>query len=62
MKPKMTLDIRISVDSSQKQRYTEEEIKAEIKAENINIELSDIGKVPLLIRKRDGAVMGEILI
>lgn len=62
MKPKMILDVRISIDSSHKQRYTEEEIKVEIRTGQIEIKLSDIGKVPLLIRKRDGAIMGEILI
>ena len=58
----MILDIRISVDSSQKQRYTEEEIKNEIKNENVNIKLTEGQKTPLLIRKNDGAILGEILL
>jgi hypothetical protein len=62
MKPKMILDVRISTNEAHKQRYTEEEIKTEIKAGQVEIKLSDAGKVPLLIRKRDGAVLGEILI
>lgn len=52
----MLLNIRISVDSSQKQRYTEEEIILEFSNDNIKIERK------LVIRKTDGAVMGEILV
>ena len=37
MKPKMTLDIRISIDSSHKQRYTDEEIHAELRKCNVSI-------------------------
>lgn len=55
MKPQTNLKMRISVDSSQKQRFTEDEIALEIKAANINIENN------LVIRASDGAVMGEIL-
>lgn len=56
MKPQMLLKMRISVDSSQKQRYTEEEIDLEFDKDNVNIERK------LVIRKTDGAVMGEILV
>ena len=56
MKPQSLLKIRISVDISGKQRYTEEEIKLEFSNDNINVEQK------LLIKKNDGAVMGEILI
>jgi len=56
MKPQMTLKMRISVDSSQTQRYTEEEIMIEFTKDNIKIERK------LVIRKTDGAVMGEILV
>ena len=55
MKPQMLLKMRISVDSSQKQRYTEEEIMFEFTKDNIRIERT------LVIRKTDGAVMGQIL-
>ena len=56
MKPQMLLKMRISVDSSQKQRYTEEEINLEFIKDNIKIERK------LVVRKTDGAVMGEILV
>ncbi len=56
MKPQMLLKMRISVDSSHKQRYTEEEINFEFSNDNIKIERK------LVIRKTDGAVIGEILI
>ena len=56
MKPKMNIEIRISVDSAQTQRYTEEEISQEFNNDNILL----IRK--LITRKTDGAVMGEILI
>ena len=56
MKPKMVLNMRISVDSSQTQRYTEEEIITEFNNDNIKIERK------LVIRKTDGAVMGKILV
>ena len=55
MKPKMFLTMRISVDSTQTQRYTEEEILKEFDNNNITIQRR------LVIRKTDGAVMGEIL-
>ena len=55
MKPTMILNIRISVDSSQSQRYTEKEIMKEFDDDNILIERK------LIIRKTDGAVMGGIL-
>ena len=51
----MILNVRISVDSSQKQRYTEDEIIFEFMNDNIKIERK------LIVRKTDGAVMGEIL-
>lgn len=56
MKPQMELKMRISVDSCQQQRYTEEEIKQEFSKDNIKIERT------LVVRKSDGAVMGQILI
>jgi hypothetical protein len=56
MKPKFLLNMRISVDSAQTQRYTEKEISEEFNNDNINIQRK------LVIRKTDGAVMGEILI
>ena len=56
MKPQMSLKMRISVDSSQKQRYTEDEIMTEFINDNIKIERK------LVVRKTDGAVMGEILV
>ena len=52
----MLLNMRISVDSSQKQRYSEEEINLEFANDNIKIERK------LVVRKTDGAVMGEILV
>lgn len=54
-KPEITVKMRVSVDSSQKQRYTEQEILAELTNDNIKIERR------LMIRKSDGAVMGELL-
>lgn len=54
-KPKMKLNMRISVDSCQTQRYTEEEIMEEFMNDNVNIEKT------LVIRKSDGAVMCQIL-
>ena len=56
MKPQMLLKMRISVDSSQKQRYLEEEINLEFAKDNIILSRK------LVIRKTDGAVMGEILV
>lgn len=56
MKPQMVLKMRISVDSSQTQRYTEEEINLEFSKDNIKIEKT------LVVRKTDGAVMGQILV
>jgi hypothetical protein len=55
MKPQMVLSMRISVDSCQKQRFTEEDIKTEFDMDNVTISRK------LVIRKSDGAVMGEIL-
>lgn len=55
MKPQMTLTMRISVDSYQKQRFTEDEIKTEFNKDNVTIDRR------LVVRKSDGAVMGEIL-
>lgn len=54
-KPKMNIKMRISVDSVQKQRYSEDEIINELLNNNIRIYRK------LVIRKTDGAVMGEIL-
>lgn len=51
----MILRMRMSVDGSHTQRYTEEQVVAEFAADNIKIEHK------LVIRKNDGAVMGEIL-
>jgi hypothetical protein len=56
MKPQMLLKMRISVDSSHRQRYTEDEINLEFAKDNIKIERK------LVVRKTDGAVMGEILV
>ena len=55
MKPQIILNMRISVDSTQKQRYTEEQVITELENNNVVIERK------LIIRKTDGAVMGEIL-
>jgi uncharacterized protein (UPF0332 family) len=55
-KPKMLFNFRISNDSSGEQRFTEDEIKNEIKSDNVFIERG------LLIRKGDGKVIGEFLI
>jgi hypothetical protein len=54
-KPQIFLKMRISVDSSQKQRFTEEQILNEFENNNVNIERK------LVIRKNDGAVLGEFL-
>jgi hypothetical protein len=62
MKPQMTLDFRISIDSSHKQRFTDEEIKEEIKNGNVKIELTSVGNKPLLIRKSDNKIIGEFLV
>lgn len=55
-KPQMVFNFRISNDSSGNQRFTEEEIKNEVKNDNVKIERG------LLIRKGDGKVIGEFLI
>ena len=55
MKPKMTFNFRISIDDCHKQRYTENEIRTEIRNDNVVIQRG------LLVRKGDGAVLGEIL-
>ena len=49
-KPQMILKMRISVDCTQKQRYTENEILTEFANHNVKIERT------LVIRKNDGAV------
>jgi len=54
MKPHMLLNMRISVDCCQTQRYTEDEIMSEFLKDNIRIDRR------LVVRKSDGAVMGEI--
>ena len=51
----MTLKMRISIDSSHKQRFTEDEILNEFDNHNVKLERN------LVIRKSDGAVLGEIL-
>lgn len=51
----MILFMRISIDSSHKQRFTEDEILNEFSKDNVKIERK------LVIRKSDGAVLGEIL-
>ena len=56
----MKLDIRISKDAAGNQRYTEDTIEREIKSENVDIKKSGAGNQTLLIRKTDGAVLGEI--
>ena len=55
MKPQMTLNMRISIDSAHQQRYTEDQIMLEFANNNIKIDRK------LVVRKTDGAVMGEIL-
>lgn len=54
MKPTMNICVRISTDSAQTQRYTEKEIEHEFSVNNIDIQKN------LIIRKSDGAVMGEM--
>jgi len=54
-KPKMILNMRISIDSAHKQRFTEDEVLKEFSNHNIRIDRT------LVIRKHDGAVLGEIL-
>lgn len=51
----MIFNFRISNDLSSNQRFTEEEIKNEIKNDNVTIERG------LLTRKSDGKVIGEFL-
>ncbi len=55
-KPQMLLNVRISVDCSQKQRYTPREIQQEFSNDNIKIERT------LIVKKTDGAVMGQVLV
>ena len=52
----MIFNFRISIDSSGKQRFTEEQIEEEIKKENVSFTRT------LLTRKSDGAVLGEFLL
>lgn len=56
MKPQMLLRMRISIDSAHKQRFTEEEVMLEFANDNVYVERK------LVIRKTDGAVIGEILL
>lgn len=56
MKPQMLIKMRISIDSCHKQRYTEEQIFLEFISNNIKIDRR------LVVRKSDGAVMGEVLV
>ena len=55
MKPQSYIRIRHSVDSAQQMRYTHDEIVNEFLNDNVKIEKA------LIVRKSDGAVMGEIL-
>jgi hypothetical protein len=55
----MNIGIRISKDAAGNQRYTEDTIKRELKNENVLIQKSGAGNQTLLIRKTDGAVLGE---
>ena len=55
-KPTMIFDFRLSTDSSGKQRYSKSQIKTEISNDNVIIEKR------LLVRKYDGAVLGEFLV
>lgn len=57
-KPTIIFEFRISIDSSGKQRYSEEQIKEEIKSSNGNVVFSK----GLLVRSKDGSVLGEFLI
>ncbi len=52
----MNLTMRISVNECHKQRFTEEDIKQEFAKDNVKIERT------LVVRKSDGAVIGQILI
>ena len=54
--PTMTFNFRISIDETHKQRFTEEEVMTEIKNNNVIIQNR------LLVRKRDGKIIGEILV
>ena len=56
MKPRMTLNMRISTDSTQTQRFTEDEVLSEFTNHNVKLVRT------LVVRKTDGAVLGEILI
>lgn len=55
MKPQMLLNFRIS-NEGDTPRFTEEEVKTEIKNNNVTIERG------LLIRKGDGKVIGAFMI
>lgn len=55
MKPTIDLKMRVSIDSSHKQRFTEEQILTEIENHNVSFTRN------LICRKTDGAVLGEIL-
>jgi len=55
MKPTLDLKIRISTDSCQNKRFDEDDYLKELDNDNIKIERK------LIIRKSDGAVMGEFL-
>ncbi len=61
MKPQMNFNVRVSTDSSQKQRYTEQEIKSFLKEGKVELSYSNPNGSCLMIRKGDGAVLGEIL-
>jgi len=55
MKPTITLKMRVSVDSIQNQRFSKNEIIQAFNSDNVSIQKN------LVIRKSDGAVMGEIM-
>ena len=55
MKPTMFLKLRISTDSCQNQRFSEDDFLKEFDDDNIKIDRR------LIIRISDGAIMGEIL-
>jgi len=55
MKPTITLKMRVSVDSAQNQRFSKNEIIQAFNNDNVSIQKN------LIIKKTDGAVMGEIM-
>jgi len=55
MKPRMVLNMRISTDSAQNQRFSETEVLNEFANHNVKLVRT------LVVRESDGAVLGEIL-